>query len=396
MNSYLSRYFSGVMVKRLSVVETAPDHSNQHEFNATSEMKKLLGSERATLDAAFVYLADNSFKLTDTGFVTWYDARENNPTRSEYRLFYKKTDISVKAVAGDTLYLCIKPDRSLLVIVAAGGSMIDYCLGWFFDVSVTDRFSSSRMSDYDPSLRFVYDRILRLIDIEPLDDISPLVSDFINQYGEEIPDPVTFASFVRSSLPTLSTADPDHILMSWISQDYYLYCGLEKELLRRRMAAGFKNVRGFVEYSNKMQALRKGRLSEMVATYFSCLLQSKGLKFEKMNSESGQSFTMLFPGSWEFVSPSFPVGRRSLLTFFNDTVADEQLPEHDEINRQHILTLTPFRHSCSDEMLQNGSVQLVVPRAVQNSCPPDKRFWFLTVEEFLKILSEKKSGHYGC
>ena len=38
---YLKKYFKGIIVKKLSDVETTPKKSNQHEFNATIKMKEI-------------------------------------------------------------------------------------------------------------------------------------------------------------------------------------------------------------------------------------------------------------------------------------------------------------------------------------------------------------------
>ena len=42
---YLNKYFSGVVVKRLSEVEVNTETSNQHEFNARKPMPEIFGTE---------------------------------------------------------------------------------------------------------------------------------------------------------------------------------------------------------------------------------------------------------------------------------------------------------------------------------------------------------------
>jgi hypothetical protein len=41
----LSDYFDGVAVKRLSTVETTPSQSNQHDFNGSRPLRKLLNDD---------------------------------------------------------------------------------------------------------------------------------------------------------------------------------------------------------------------------------------------------------------------------------------------------------------------------------------------------------------
>ena len=56
---YLSEYFEGVAVKRISAVEASPERSNQHEFNGISELRKLLGLNRRIFPARFLYLMED-------------------------------------------------------------------------------------------------------------------------------------------------------------------------------------------------------------------------------------------------------------------------------------------------------------------------------------------------
>ena len=92
-NGYLSQYFVGVIAKKLSVVEAKLDKSNQHEFNGITSMKRLFGTERQKFNTTFMFLDDETMPITESAFLTWYDARENHPTRSEYRLFFPTTNV---------------------------------------------------------------------------------------------------------------------------------------------------------------------------------------------------------------------------------------------------------------------------------------------------------------
>lgn len=83
---YLSEYFTSFAYKRLSRVESRPEVSNQHELNGVNELRELFGSnKKENIPAEFIYLSDKEDTNTETtlGRFTWYDARENHPTRSE-------------------------------------------------------------------------------------------------------------------------------------------------------------------------------------------------------------------------------------------------------------------------------------------------------------------------
>jgi hypothetical protein len=128
---YLSQYFKGVAVKKLSAVEADTAFSNQHEFNGVNSLKELFGTERKKLVAKFVYLDDgDEDPVISDGFLTWYDARENHPTRTEYRMYFPTTFVSICAAAGDSLFVCLRPDDTALVVIAENHSTIGNQLLW--------------------------------------------------------------------------------------------------------------------------------------------------------------------------------------------------------------------------------------------------------------------------
>ena len=97
--SRLSQYFTGVAAKRLSAVETDPSTSNQHELNGVAPLRAVLGDARQSPTTSFIYLGDDETEtLNSIGFTTWYDSRENVPTRSaEYRLYFQSNEVMEEA-----------------------------------------------------------------------------------------------------------------------------------------------------------------------------------------------------------------------------------------------------------------------------------------------------------
>lgn len=57
---YLNKYFSGVIVKKLSEVEANIESSNQHELNGNKAMRQILGTDiqRKEFDTIFLYMED--------------------------------------------------------------------------------------------------------------------------------------------------------------------------------------------------------------------------------------------------------------------------------------------------------------------------------------------------
>ena len=115
---YLNKYFSGVAAKRLSAVEADASISNQHEYNGVSMLKRIFGTEKRRIATDFLYLEDDEDDLKTSGELTWYDARANNPNRTEWRLYYPSNDVTIRCGAGDSLFICLKNDGTALDIIA--------------------------------------------------------------------------------------------------------------------------------------------------------------------------------------------------------------------------------------------------------------------------------------
>ena len=118
---------TGMAVKTLSAVEIDSWSSNQHEFHGVVELKRLFGYSRQYFNPKCVFFDDSGVK---TGFtrLTWYDARENHPTRSEYRLYYDSSFFSNLAEPGDTMILTVDDNMQVCIFVVARGTQVANCL----------------------------------------------------------------------------------------------------------------------------------------------------------------------------------------------------------------------------------------------------------------------------
>src|SRR4051794_38221236 len=74
---FLSDHFVGIAAKRLSAVEANRGSSNQHEFNGTVDLRRILGEEDRTIPAKLLYLTDDEEKrVAAAAELTWYQARK--------------------------------------------------------------------------------------------------------------------------------------------------------------------------------------------------------------------------------------------------------------------------------------------------------------------------------
>jgi len=116
---------SGLAVKTLSEVEVNSWVSNQHEFNGVAQLRQIFGTQRLEgLPARFAYMSNNGVESETTGSLTWYDAREDHPTRTEYRLYYTSTLPLRKARAGDTLLITLDDSGWVNIFIIARGTQL--------------------------------------------------------------------------------------------------------------------------------------------------------------------------------------------------------------------------------------------------------------------------------
>lgn len=138
----ISKSIEGFCKKELKVVDCNGEKSNQHEFNVNKGMRELLGNTRKHFTNSYwVYMSDYEIvKANDT--LSWYDARENHPSRSEWRLYYGGNDVVDKAKEGDWLYILrVSEDYLVLVIIEKESKNLDvvkYLLGEEINIGIED------------------------------------------------------------------------------------------------------------------------------------------------------------------------------------------------------------------------------------------------------------------
>ncbi|PWW32310.1 hypothetical protein DFO73_101574 [Cytobacillus oceanisediminis] len=123
----------GLVIKRLSNVEVNKQKSNQHEFNGNKDLKKLLGPQKiSNKDVSFILYKEDDNEVATSSKITWYDAREAHPTRTEYRLYFKSNIVMDHAEAGDLLVVSKHTDEDINFIVVKQGSTAETVLNSLF------------------------------------------------------------------------------------------------------------------------------------------------------------------------------------------------------------------------------------------------------------------------
>ena len=212
--SKLSDYFHAVATKTLSSVEVDPATSNQREFNGVKNLKRILGDspDNNSFGCRFIYQNDDAEEsLVHTGEVTWYDARKNHPTRSEFRLYYKPTPVMEVAREGDLFVFAKLADGSLAAIVAATGSTSAQKLRYIFGVGTEGTQGAFEFDETlgDTEVNFVKTEILEALGIEILERADDYLETMLTNFGGKFPNTYDFSSFARETCKSVeSTNDP--------------------------------------------------------------------------------------------------------------------------------------------------------------------------------------------
>jgi hypothetical protein len=400
---YLSQFFSGVAIKQLSAVEVEPTRSNQHEFNGVAALKRVFGAERQKFLARFIYISDNDEEpAVSDDFLTWYDAREAHLTRSEHRLYFPKTPVSDCAAEGDLLVIGRRPDESVLVIIAQGGSTIANQVLWLFHVELKESFAFSVREELETEqdrIEFTSRFILEQIGIPVETTAESYLDEILQRFGPAFPPTRQFSAFARATVQGVEPADaPDAALMAWMEREEILFRTLEKHILAERLIQGFEgDVEGFLEFSKSVQNRRKSRVGFAFENHVEVILASSGIQHSRAPVTEGRCRPdFLFPGMQQYRDQSFDPHLLNMLGV-KSTCKDrwrQVLTEAARIPEKHLLTLeTAISQNQTDEMQANG-LRLVVPEALHATFNESQCAWLLTFAEFISFLrvQQEKAG----
>ena len=394
-NGYLSQYFEGVMAKRLSAVEANLEKSNQHEFNGVAAMKSIFGKERQKFPTQFLFLDDENVPISEDGFLTWYDARENHPTRSEYRLFFPTTAVSRAASAGDVLFIGLRPDKSALVVIAPGMSTIASQLAWLFGVEVDERFTVTAGFDKDHNrLEYASKCILEHIGIEVDEQDTDYLEDMLVRFDGRFPSTKEFSAYARDTLRDVDARDnPDEVLVRWLDREEVLFRTLEKHLIQKQLDKGFADVDAFISYSLSVQNRRKSRVGQSLENHFEMILKGRNIRYDRTKvTENRSKPDFIFPGIKEYHDEEFAA---SLLTMLGakSTCKDrwrQVLAEADRIEHKHLLTLEAAISVHQTDEMASKNLQLVVPNSIHKTYTSQQQEWLMDVNAFTELLAQKQ------
>lgn len=400
---YLSEYFEGVAIKRLSAVEADETRSHQHEYNATKPLLAFMGrpAEATRLDARFIYLNDEDDEpIVEDAFLTLYDSRESQPHRSsEYRFYFPTTQVSQLAGENDLLLIAKRRDGGLLVIIAESGSSAASQIEWLFGFSddAYPRFSvRAELENEQDRIGFAATFILENIGIAVEPRADTYLDVMLSRFSGNFPKTADFSAFARETLADVDPReDPDAALMAWMEREEILFRTFERYLIGERLSQGFSadHIDEFVSFSLSVQNRRKSRVGLALENHMEVVFSSLGIRYTRAAvTENKSKPDFLLPGQAEYHDPDFDPLRLSMLAV-KSTCKDrwrQVLAEADRIPEKHLLTLETAISANQTVEMQAKKIQLVVPRALQETYSEAQRAWLFDVRAFAELALQRQ------
>lgn len=403
---YLNQYFKAVAVKRLSQVEADATISNQHEYNGVTLLKKMFGtdSQNVVFPTHFLYVTDDDDTVEANGDLTWYDARYNHPTRTEWRLYYPSNDVTVSGHVGDSLFICLKPDESVLEIIAKKESVIENQLFWLFGIKPeegTNRFVAKTDMREQPSDKVVFTArmILYSIGIQSDDEKEDYTDVLVEKFGNAFPTTKEFSAFARSTVEADPISDPDGTLLRWYDREEKMFMCMERHLIQERLKSGFTTEAGvdvdsFIKFSLSVNNRRKSRAGLSLENHLIALFQVQNIQFSHTpETENKSKPDFIFPSIERYRDVDYPADYLTMLGA-KTTAKDrwrQVLEEADRIKRKHLITLEGAISENQTNEMKSRMLQLVVPKEIQETYTTEQQSWLYSVADFLAEVKERQA-----
>lgn len=407
---YLSQYFDGVALKRLSAVEADVIRSNQHEFNGVEGLRDILGEPdgKVRFSAKFLYLTDQDDEpVVEDGFLTWYDARqrarlERHVMRWEYRLYFPTNLVSQCASAGDLLVIARLANDSLLAIVAENGTTIERQIMWLFGFSELAHPGFSIKSELETEqdrIGFAARVILEQIGVEAEEEAPNYLDQMLDKFNGSFPKTIEFSSYARSTVRDLSSKDdPDIALFVWMEREEILFRTLEKYLLGEKLRsltqAGIEDTEPFIKLVQSALQRRKSRAGSALENHLEQVFTDHGVTYTRTGvTENNLKPDFIFPGISHYHDSEFPHARLTMLAS-KSTCKDrwrQILNEAARIPNKHLLTLEPSISENQTNEMKSEQVQLVIPQGLHSSYTMAQRTWLMNIAGFIDLTRHRQT-----
>ncbi|KXU38321.1 restriction endonuclease [Ventosimonas gracilis] len=408
---YLSQYFDGVAVKRLSAVEIDVGRSNQREFNGAKEMRRLFGEPtgKVQFPARFLYLCDDDDEpVAGQGILTWYDAREKarmerGVMRQEYRLYSPSiATVSQCAAEGDLLLVAKRTDGGALVVVAEKNTLIERQLLWLFDLSEKLTYPGfsvrAELETNQDKIGFAARVILEQIGVDAEEEALDYLEQMLAQFGKTYPKAELFSAFARNTLKDVSSLDStDGALIAWMEHEEILYRTFENHLLCEQLQkigqANTKDANPVIKIVQSTLQRRRSRAGLALENHMEHIFREHDITYTRGGITEGRlKPDFIFPGITHYHDMAFPENSLTMLAA-KTTCKDRWRQIRNEAGRitvKHLLTLEPGISEHQTREMQTENVQLVLPRNLHEFFMPAQQAWLLDVSDFIHLVKKRQ------
>lgn len=398
----LSGYFSGAVAKSLSGVDVVgANRSHQHEFNGVGPLRELFGDDDIKgMPTTFVYLDDNGDPLFDHGKMTWYDARRNSPTRTEYRLYYNDNAAVELAGVGDLLVIALSDSGEVLALFVKKGSSSESQIRWLFGLSELGEEGFTTTPLDNKRINSVAVQLLESVGIEigiPT-AAEKYLDGLIAKFGDAFPKGIDFSNYSASTLGDLDwESDPDGCLLACYEREELLFRVFERHLLERDLAcytSQILDVDGVLRTTMSAFQRRKSRAGTAFENQLSMLFDGRHIRYSAQAYTEGKSKPdFVFPSIDDYRNPKFPTARLTMLGA-KTTVKErwrQVLDEADRISEKHLVTLEPAVSEDYTRAMKKDGLRLVVPSPLFSSYTATQQDWLMSVRDFCELVERKQA-----
>ncbi len=409
-HGYLSQYFQGVALKRLSAVEADISRSHQHEYNGVEGLKALLGEPEGKITYAtrFLYLTDHDDQpVIDDGELTWYDARqrariERNIMRWEYRLYFPSNQVIRCASEGDLLLVAKRSDgEGLLLVIAEKGSTIERQIVWLFGYDDLAHLGFSVKSNLDSDqdrIGFAASLILQSIGVEIEDEAPNYLDEMLDRFGGSFPTTLVFSEYARSTLSDVAAEDDaDAAIVAWMQREELLFRTLERHLLSdrlQRLQVDHKiDPDAFMKLAMSFQQRRKSRAGSALENHLEAVFGAHGVTYSRTAvTENNLRPDFVLPSIQHYRDATFPAARLTVLAA-KTTCKDrwrQILNEAARVEIKHLLTLEPSISENQTAEMRLERVQLVLPKSLHATYAAIQRPWLMSMKMFIELVAVRQ------
>ncbi len=410
LSGHLANIFTGVVVKRLTLVETKTEKSNQHEFQGIRQLRDLFGEQdRRDIRTTFIWMNREQEAMSDLGFVSWSNVRKGKPRSPEFHLYYNNNSITETMKEGDYAFIALKPDNEVVVIVVPADSGMLQQLYWLFGLDDQQQREISQAKgktaatlvefkkDRDAELDFAARFILEELGIEFEIPESNRIDELLQKYPAELPGTMEFARFARDTMFDEVSAweEPDETLLAWLVHEEKLFRRHEFLRIEKRVPAfsanGKIDVDGSTAFFKSIFNARMSRMGSSLEHHLEAIFKRADLKYTRGKvTERTSKPDFVFPGIAEYRDSLFPARRLTMLAS-KSSLKDrwrQITREADRIEQKHLFTLQPGISVQQTDEIKTQKVQLVIPGPIHATFRPNQQVELMKLKDFIKFVKQ--------